>query len=213
MNLYVMHKREVLLTLIGFLSGFILFVFIGLAGPNTTKLDKLTAIGIFKKDEINNTSVQQNLLTSGPFLFTIPRISSYSAHLCLWITFFIEGNEDSVSFQKRFLIAIKIKGIANNQTFSILEENFEQNKAQFHHLICDENRCEPIKALHLENFEYSKYEIEIRFDNLQHFNSKNHITNIHFTFQYINPFFTTLTIWFRFIFLMITFIVTVSLVM
>jgi len=205
-----MHKREILLTLVGLLSGFVLFIFIGLAGPNITKLDTLTAVDIFDKDKINSSSVKQSLLISGPFLITVPKISRYSVHLCLWITFFIEGNEESVSFQKRFSIAIKIKGIDGNQTYSVLDESFERNQATSHPLICDENRCEPIEALHLEHLDYTKYEIEIRFNNLQHFDSKNHITNIHFTFQYINPSFTSLTIWFRFIFLMITFMVTVS---
>uniref|UniRef100_T1KD39 Uncharacterized protein n=1 Tax=Tetranychus urticae TaxID=32264 RepID=T1KD39_TETUR len=210
MNIYAIHKREILLSLAGFLSGFILLLFIGLAGPNVTKLDTLKASQIFEKDKITNKTVQQNLLVSGPFKITVPEMSTYSGYICLWITFYIKGEPDSGAFQRRFTIAINIEGKrSNNETSNpILEESFDTDGGHYHHLDCNGNSCEPIQALHLEYLEYSDYSIEIRFADLEHFNQKNPITDIHFTFQSINPSFTSLTIWFRFIFLVIAFIIS-----
>lgn len=212
MNIYAIHKREILLSLAGFLSGFILLLFIGLAGPNVTKLDTLKASQIFEKDKIINKTVQQNLLVSGPFKITVPEMSTYSGYICLWITFYIKGEPDSGAFQRRFTIAINIEGKrSNNETSNpILEESFDTDGGHYHHLDCNGNSCEPIQALHLEYLEYSDYSIEIRFADLEHFNQKNPITDIHFTFQSINPSFTSLTIWFRFIFLVIAFIISVK---
>ncbi|XP_053201967.1 transmembrane protein 181-like [Panonychus citri] len=228
MNIYAIHKREILLSLAGFLSCFILLLFIGLAGPNVTKLDTLKASQIFEKDKVNKT-VQQNLLVSGPFRISVPEMSTYSGYICLWITFYIKGEPDSGAFQKRFTITINIEGkstINNNNHHrkdtgsmgfggtndtlpmvnTILEESFDSGGGRYHHLDCNGNSCDPIQALHLEYLEYSDYTITIRFADLEHFNKKNPITDIHFTFQSINPSFTSLTIWFRFIFLVIAFI-------
>lgn len=210
MNVYAMHRREILLSLAGFLSTFILMLFIGLAGPNVVKLDLLKASEIFEKDQITNISVQQSLLVSGPFIVNVPEMSSFSNRICLWITFFIKGDPDTGAFQKQFTITINIRGKinGNNSGEAIL---IDSDAGRHHHLNCNGNLCEPIQVMHLEYLKYSNYEIEMKFKDLEHFNSKNPITDIDFTFQSINPSFTSLTIWFRFIFLVLTFIITVCL--
>lgn len=209
MNAYALHKREIFLSLAGFLSGFILMLFIGLAGPSVVKLNILKASQIFEKDRITNATVQHNLLISGPFVVNVPEVSSFSNRICLWITFFIKGDPDTGAFQKQFTVIVNIRGKVNNKTEEILVAGDEGTR-RFHHLNCNGNSCEPIQVVHLEYLRYSNYEIEIRFKDLEHFNSKNPMTDIDFTFQSVNPSFTSLTIWFRFIFLVLTFIITVS---
>lgn len=214
MNIYALHKREILLSLAGFLSTFILLLFIGLAGPSAIKLDVLEASRIFEKNSISNVTVQKSLLISGPFKVKVPEMSSFSDRLCLWITFFIKGERDSGAFQKQFTITINIRGKVDNETSEVLHNPSpfvsSRGVSRHHHLNCIENSCEPIQALHLEYIDYTNYEIEIRFSELEHFNQKNPITDIQFTFQSVNPSFTSLTIWFRFIFLVITFSISVS---
>lgn len=99
MHLYAMHKREILLTLAGFLSTFVLLLFIGLAGPNVTKLDTKMANDIFKDNNIN-ASLASDLLYQGPFTLFTPTMSTYSQHLCLYITFYLRNEEASETFHK-----------------------------------------------------------------------------------------------------------------
>lgn len=87
MHLYHMHKRDVLLLLSGFLATFILLLFIGLAGPNTTKINSVSAQDLFQMKNLNE-SIKNSLLPSGPFILSSPAISVYSEHLRLWVSIF-----------------------------------------------------------------------------------------------------------------------------
>lgn len=80
-----MHKRDILLILSGFLATFILLLFIGLAGPNVTKFDSITAQKIFDENKFNQ-SIRGSLLETGPFRLGAPPISVYSEHICLWVS-------------------------------------------------------------------------------------------------------------------------------
>ncbi|RWS26981.1 transmembrane protein 181-like protein, partial [Leptotrombidium deliense] len=212
MHLYVMHKREVLLTLAGFLSTFILLLFIGLAGPNVTKLDSRRASDIFRTNKINETIASQ-LLPRGPFVITTQQMSTYSDHICLWVTFYLKNEEETEAFNKKFVISLKIIGRDeetgnDNNGVVILNEDYNRSIGRLHHLSCSGKKCDAIQALHLEFLEFAFYQIEIRFHDLDSFNTKFTINDIDFTFQSINPSFTTLCIWFRFVFLFITFSIT-----
>lgn len=212
MHLYAMHKREILLTLAGYLSTFILLLFIGLAGPNVTKLDVTQASEIFKSNNIN-ASVGSNILFKGPFVLITPSMSTYSQHLCLYITFYLKNEEASETFHKDFIVALKIKGIEDekkSKSIDILSEDLELSGGRVHHLYCSIKRCDPIQTLHLEFLEYSSYEFEVTFKGLESVHEKYIIGDIRFTFQSINTSFTTLTIWFRFVFLAVAFVITVS---
>ncbi|RWS12181.1 Wnt-binding factor-like protein [Dinothrombium tinctorium] len=214
MHLYVMHKREILLTLAGFLSTFILLLFIGLAGPNVTKLDTRKASDMFRATHYNQ-SVASKILAKGPFAITTTQMSTYSDHICLWITFYLKNEEENEAFNKKFAISLKIVGkdseiekLDDTNGVVILNEDFNRNVGRYHHLSCSGKKCDPIEALHLEFLEFPYYQIIVRFHNLSSFNTKFTIENIEFTFQSINPSFTTLCIWFRFVFLVITFAIT-----
>lgn len=77
-------------------------------------------------------------------------------------------------------------------------------------LYCGGRRCEPIRAIRLIKIEYQHYRINLTFNRLQSVNDKYIINDILFEFRSVNVSFTTLSIWFRFFFLMITFIVMCS---
>lgn len=212
MHIYAMHKREILLTLAGFLSTFILLLFIGLAGPNVTKLDVTQASEIFKANNINS-SISSNLLFKGPFVLITPSMSTYSQHLCLYVTFFLKNEESTETFHKDFTVALKIKGIVDekgSKSLTILSEDIKLGGGRTHHLYCSVRRCDPIQTFHLEFLEFQSYEFYVTFDGLESVHEKYIIGDIRFTFQSINTSFTTLCIWFRFVFLVVSFIITVS---
>ena len=212
MHLYGMHKREIFLALAGFLSTFVLLLFIGLAGPNVTKLDVIKASDIFKNDNINS-SVANRLLSNGPFLVYTPAMSTYSQHLCLYATFYLKNEESSETFNKEFIVALKIEGTdtsgKSGKGVIILDEELSLGGGRTHHLYCSDKRCDPIQVFHLEFLEYQTYGFEVSFKGLESIHEKYAITDIRFTFQSINSSFTTLTIWFRFLFLAGAFAFTV----
>lgn len=92
----------------------------------------------------------------------------------------------------------------------LLSEDTQLGGGRLHHLYCSVKRCDPVQVLHLEFLEYSSYEFEIVFKDLDSVQRKYDISDIKFTFQSINTAFTTLTIWFRFVFLAVAFVITVS---
>lgn len=212
MHLYVMHKREVLVTLAGFVSAFILLLFIGLAGPNVSRLDVTKASEIFTNDNIND-SISTELLQTGPFALYTPAMSTYSQHLTLYVTFFLKNEESSETFNTDFVIALRIEGLTENDPknkVEILNEDINMAGGRMHHLFCSVKKCNPIQVFHLEFLEYQHYDFEVTFRKLESVHKKYGISDIRFSFQSINSSFTTLTIWFRFVFLATAFAVTVS---
>jgi hypothetical protein len=207
MNIYVLHKREIVVALAGFVCSFILLLFIGLAGPNVTKLDSTKASEIFAANNINS-SLGSQLLPKGPFLLYPPAMSTYSQHLCLYITFYLNNEEASETFNKDFTVALRIDGNGNTKE-TLLNEEINLGGGRIHHLFCSLKRCSPIQVFHLEFLAYDKYDFEVSFRNLESVHSKYEISDIRFTFQSVNSSFTTLTIWLRFIFLAVAFSVTV----
>lgn len=225
MHIYVMHKREVLLSLAGFICSFILLLFIGLAGPNVTKLQTTKAT---EMTTTNGTSATE-LLKTGPFTMYIDSLSTYSQHLYLYIRFYLKNEEMSESFNKNFIIALKINGILSETVTSaipnesttqsinsspssvtVLNEDINLGGGRIHTLLCTGSKCNSIQVFHLEFLEYSSYAFEVYFRELDSVETKYGISDIKFTFQSTNTSFTTLTIWFRFVFLTTAFLVTVS---
>lgn len=204
MYLYVMHKREILLSLLALLSAYILLLFIGLAGPNVYKVHKITANEIFTQSQINNSYIN-HLMSSGPFVVTTPSLSTYSQQLCLYLTFHLKNEEASEAFHKEIGVNIKLDGIDN--------ENGDKNVTLIndgrlsYQIYCGGRQCDPIQVLHLTYIAYKHYRVNITFTRLESVNQKYVIDDIVFSFRSINSSFTTLSIWFRFFFLLISFVV------
>lgn len=221
-----MHKREVLLSLMTLLAAYVLLLFIGLAGPNVDKVNSVMAKEMMIESNINDNYTAQ-LLSYGPFVVTTPALSPYSQQLSLYLTFSLQNEESSEAFHKDFDIIIDMDGISanNNQTlvckcrflnrkfkiFKISFLFFQLAKGRFQAVLyCGGRRCEPIRAIRLIKIEYQHYRINLTFNRLQSVNEKYIINDILFEFRSVNVSFTTLSIWFRFFFLMITFIVMCS---
>ncbi|CAG2166422.1 unnamed protein product [Oppiella nova] len=202
MYLYVMHKREILLSLLALLSTYILLLFIGFAGPNVHKINKITATEIFSESQINSSYISR-LMSSGPFVVTTPSLNTYSQQLCLFLTFHLKNEEASEAFHKEIAVNIRLDGIdESNKNISIISDS-----SLTYQLYCGGRQCEPIQVLHLTYIAYKHYRVGIAFERLDTVNNKYVIEDITFTFRSINTSFTTLSIWFRFFFLLISFCV------
>lgn len=104
-------------------------------------------------------------------------------------------------------------------------------KNRTRHLKCSRSTCEEFTVLHLGFLDYAHYVITVKFFDLGHFHQRYHINELKFyvrlflykfkldflnlivvlsskQFKTYNPAFTQIEIWFRFIFLFSTFVVT-----
>lgn len=136
MYVYIMHKREVLLSLLALLSAYILLLFIGLAGPNVDKVTKITAQEMFTESNINSNYTSQ-LLQSGPFIVTTASLSSYSQQLALYISFSLKNEESSEAFHKDFDMHVDLDGIDDNdRNVSIICECFGCLLSSLTNIIC-----------------------------------------------------------------------------
>lgn len=110
-----MHKREVLLSLSALLSAYILLLFIGLAGPNVERIDRISA-----KQMIIDSNIAENytshLLSYGPFVVTTSALSTYSQQLSLFIIFSLRNEENSEAFHKEFDIFINLDGLRSTNS-------------------------------------------------------------------------------------------------
>ncbi|XP_054165547.1 transmembrane protein 181-like [Oppia nitens] len=202
MYLYVMHKREILLSLLALISAYILLLFIGFAGPNVHKENQITAKQIFDDSSINET-YRSGLMSSGPFVVTTTSLNTYSQQLCLFLTFHLKNEEASEAFHKEIGVDIQLDGIdESNRNTTIISDG-----RLVYQLYCGGRQCEPIQVIHLTYIAYKHYRVHITFEKLESVNNKYTIEDITFTFQSINTSFTTLSIWFRFFFLLIAFCV------
>lgn len=119
MYVYVMHKREVLLSLMTLLAAYVLLLFIGLAGPNVDKINSVMAKEMMIESNINDNYTAQ-LLSYGPFVVTTPTLSPYSQQLSLYLTFSLQNEESSEAFHKDFDIIIDMDGISSNYNQTIV---------------------------------------------------------------------------------------------
>lgn len=126
MYVYVMHKREVLLSLLSLFSVYILLLFIGLAGPNVDKVNTVTAQDIFTESNINPNYTSQ-LLSSGPFILTTPMLTPYAQQLSLHVTFSLKNEESSEAFHKDFDMNIQLDGVAADRNTSIICKFFNSS--------------------------------------------------------------------------------------
>nr|CAG4634689.1 EOG090X03I5 [Alona affinis] len=200
MRLYSMQKREFGLVILAFIACFGLGVFIGLAGPPITS----TA-----SQSISKVSGHPNGsdMATGPYYLTTPLLTSY--HQQLWlIAQIITENKDEESFEKKFHASVVMEGIADEDehTSKLVISDHTHNRTR--DLQCERQNCSEILLLHMGYFDYAHYALAIRFYGLESIHNRYIIRDVTFYFRSYNPSFTRLEIWFRFIFLLLTFITT-----
>ncbi|XP_026737025.1 transmembrane protein 181 [Trichoplusia ni] len=197
MRMYSMHKGEFVMVFIAFLACFGLGVFIGLAGPSPTMMTSIAASSTLS----NMSSIHQ-----GPFHLHSFALGTRSQQLWLYAEI-LTNNDDEEIFDKSFQVSISIEGVlSDHSTEEILSENESPNRTQ--HLRCKKRVCEEVRLLHLGMVDYTHYVINVNFFGLQEFHKRYYIREIIFYFKTYNPAFTQLETWFRFIFVMTSFIMT-----
>ncbi|XP_005043743.1 PREDICTED: transmembrane protein 181 [Ficedula albicollis] len=187
MRLYTLSKRHFVLVFVVFFICFGLTVFIGIAGPNVIE----TSVA---RTDLNNS------LKLKPFNLSSPPLSTYNQQL--WLTCVVEVDQHDVSLKKNVTMIVKVLGVVKDGSTPYVN-NQVHNRTR---LLSCAQKCSEIIVAHLGYLNYTQYNIFVSFEDLNKLT--NTIQNITFTWKTYNPTFSQVEIWFRFVFVVLTFMVT-----
>uniref|UniRef100_A0A8C6KDM0 Transmembrane protein 181 n=1 Tax=Nothobranchius furzeri TaxID=105023 RepID=A0A8C6KDM0_NOTFU len=182
MRLYTLSKRHFVLVFLVFLICFGLTVFIGIAGksqPSVIKALFCSLAGLFQLDS--------------------PPLTTYNQQLWLTCVMQVE-NSNMGDFKQPFEINVELKGVM--QDASVMHIKTVQQKSRTLH--CGD-KCDEIIVLHLGYLNYTRYKVSISFKGLENITYE---IKVNFMWKTYNPTFSQVEIWFRFVFVVLTFMVT-----
>ncbi|OXB57727.1 hypothetical protein ASZ78_014853 [Callipepla squamata] len=188
MRLYTLSKRHFVLVFVVFFVCFGLTVFIGIAGPNVIE----TSVA---RTDLNNS------VKLKPFNLSSPPLSTYNQQL--WLTCVVELDQHDVSLKKNVTMTVKVLGVVKDGSTPYVN-NQVHNRTR---LLSCAQKCSEIIVAHLGYLNYTQYNIFVSFEDLNKLTYA--IQNITFTWKTYNPTFSQVEIWFRFVFVVLTFMVTV----
>ncbi|XP_029532296.1 transmembrane protein 181 isoform X1 [Oncorhynchus nerka] len=191
MRLYTLSKRHFVLVFVVFLICFGLTVFIGIAGP------KILAETKYSGDELldKNQSIK-----TGPFILQSPPLSTYNQQL--WLTCIMQVEHSTVvDFLQHFEINVELKGVMQDASVMHIRSNVHQKSRMLH---CGA-KCDEIIVVHLGYLNYTQYQINVSFKGLENITYE---VKVNFMWKMYNPSFSQVEIWFRFVFVVLTFMVT-----
>ncbi|KAK1888899.1 Transmembrane protein 181 [Dissostichus eleginoides] len=190
MRLYTLSKRHFVLVFVCFLICFGLTVFIGITGPRT----------IAEQEHNGDQLVLKNFsVKTGPFNLVSSPLTTYNQQL--WLTCLIQAEHSNMGdFQQPFEINVELKGVM--QDASVIHINTAHQKSRTLH--CGA-KCDEIIVLHLGYLNYTQYQVMVSFKGLENITYE---IKVKFTWKTYNPTFSQVEIWFRFVFVVLTFMVT-----
>ncbi|KAJ0060956.1 hypothetical protein NL108_001818 [Boleophthalmus pectinirostris] len=191
MRLYTLSKRHFVLVFVVFLLCFGLTVFIGIAGPKIIEQQGHSGEQLLMKNFSAKT---------GPYRLTSSPLTTYNQQL--WLICLMQVDHSTVvDFKQSFEINVELKGVM--QDASVMHINNVHQKSRMLH--CSTIKCDEIIVLHLGFLNYTQYQVTVRFKGLE--NITNDIKT-NFVWKMYNPTFSQVEIWFRFVFVVMTFVVT-----
>ncbi|XP_032750634.1 transmembrane protein 181 isoform X3 [Rattus rattus] len=184
MRLYTLSKRHFVLVFVLFFICFGLTVFVGIEGPRVIQ----TSAANFSLN--NSKKLKPVQIRSNP-------LSTYNQQLWLTCVVELEPSEET-SIQTSFPMTVKVDGVSQDGTTMYIH-NKVHNRTRT--LTCA-GKCAEIIVAHLGYLNYTQYRVTVGFEHLN-----QPIKEMNFTWKTYNPAFSQLEIWFRFVFVVLTFIV------
>ncbi|XP_062293009.1 transmembrane protein 181 isoform X2 [Scomber scombrus] len=136
---------------------------------------------------------------TGPFTLNSPPLTTYNQQL--WLTCVMQAVHSNVGdFQQPFEINVTLKG--RIQDASMMHMNNVHQKSRTLH--CG-TKCDEIIVLHLGYLNYTQYQAVVSFKGLENI---TYDIKVNFVWKTYNPTFSQVEIWFRFVFVVLTFMVT-----
>uniref|UniRef100_A0A8C2B359 Transmembrane protein 181 n=1 Tax=Cyprinus carpio TaxID=7962 RepID=A0A8C2B359_CYPCA len=194
MRLYSLSKTHFVLVFVVFFFCFGVSTLIGVSGPK-----------IISENYYNGLSLSINGSKSGPFDLRSPPLSTYNQQL--WLTCIIQLDHSIADLSWEELgMNVELQGVMQDASVMRISNNIH-NKNRSLRCAAHQQACEEIIVLHLGYLNYTQYKISVSFRNLQD-DLKDKIKNVTFVFKMYNATFSQVEIWFRFVFVVMTFIVT-----
>lgn len=194
MRLYTLSKRHFVLVFVVFFFCFGVSTLIGVSGPK-----------IITEHHYNGLSVSINASKSGPFDLRSPPLSNYNQQL--WLTCIIQLDHTTADLSWEELgMNVELQGVMQDASVMRIRDNVHQKNRSLR-CAARQQACDEIIVLHLGYLNYTQYKVSVSFRNLQD-GLKDKIKNVTFVFKTYNATFSQLEIWFRFVFVVTTFIVT-----
>ncbi|XP_029351951.1 transmembrane protein 181 isoform X2 [Echeneis naucrates] len=190
MRLYTLSKRHFVLVFVVFLVCFGLTVFIGIAGPQI----------ITEQEHSGDQLPAKNAsMKTGPFNLVSPPLTTYNQQL--WLTCVMQVENSNVGdFQQPFEINVDFKGVMQDASVAHINKVHQKSRT----LHC-RTKCDEIIVLHLGYLNYTQYQATVKFNGLENITYE---IKVKFVWKTYNSTFSQVEIWFRFIFVVLTFIVT-----
>uniref|UniRef100_A0A671STT8 Transmembrane protein 181-like n=1 Tax=Sinocyclocheilus anshuiensis TaxID=1608454 RepID=A0A671STT8_9TELE len=186
--------RHFVLVFVVFFFCFGVSTLIGVSGPK-----------IISENYYNGLSVSTNASKSGPFDLRSPPLSNYNQQL--WLTCIIQLYSSIADLSWEELgMKVELQGVMQDASVMRISNNVH-NKNRSLRCAAHQQACDEIIVLHLGYLNYTQYKINVSFRNLQD-GLKDKIKNVTFVFKMYSATFSQVEIWFRFVFVVMTFIVT-----
>ncbi|KAJ8009559.1 hypothetical protein DPEC_G00090140 [Dallia pectoralis] len=106
-----------------------------------------------------------------------------------------------VDFRQNFEINVELKGVLQDASVMHVRNNVHQRSRTLH---CG-TKCDEIIVVHLGYLNYTQYQINVTFKGLENIAYE---VSVNFMWKMYNPSFSQVEIWFRFVFVVLTFLVT-----
>ncbi|XP_044527720.1 transmembrane protein 181 isoform X2 [Gracilinanus agilis] len=196
MRLYTLSKRHFVLVFVVFFICFGLTVFIGIAGPQ--------AIQSTSEDhQVNSSSLKLK-----PFLLNSGPLNTYNQQL--WLTCVIQLDQsDDTTIQTSFSMTVKVDGVTQGASKTFVHNKVHNRTRTLNCAGSQVSRilqkCAEIIVAHLGYLNYTQYTVIVGFEDMK--SLKIHIKDVNFTWRTYNPSFSQVEIWFRFVFVVFTFMV------
>ncbi|KAM9356020.1 transmembrane protein 181 [Pholidichthys leucotaenia] len=190
MRLYTLSKRHFVLVFVVFFLCFGLTVFIGIAGP------RIISEQAHNGDQFITKNVS---LKTGPFTLVSPPLTTYNQQLWLICAMQVE-NSNMGDFMQPFEINVQLKGVTQDASVTQVNDMYQRSRT----LHCGA-KCDDIIVLHLAYLNYTQYQVWVSFRGLENI---TYDMKVKFVWKTYNPTFSQVEIWFRFVFVVLTFIVT-----
>uniref|UniRef100_A0A7N8Y0G7 Transmembrane protein 181 n=1 Tax=Mastacembelus armatus TaxID=205130 RepID=A0A7N8Y0G7_9TELE len=187
MRLYTLSKRHFVLVFVVFLVCFGLTVFIGITGPRIIAEQEHNADQLV----VRNFSVK-----TGPFNLVSPPLTTYNQQL--WLTCVMQAENSNIPSDMD--INVELKGVMQDASVTHIN-NVHQKSRTLH---C-RPKCDEIIVLHLGYLNYTQYQVVVSFKGLENITYE---IKVKFVWKTYNPTFSQVEIWFRFVFVVLTFVVT-----
>ncbi|XP_015756072.1 PREDICTED: transmembrane protein 181-like [Acropora digitifera] len=193
MRLYTLTKRQFVLVFVAFFVSFFLTAIIGIAGPPIIVEHLQKASYLVPKEKF----------TTGPFNIDTGILSTFNQQLWLLCQIKLNGTNSGTSFTREFHLNVQILARSKDSSYHVIAMT-PYNRTRT--LRC-KKECSPLVILHLGYIDYPSYVAVINFHSLN-LPKGIKVSDIDFSLKHYNADFTQVEIWFRFVFLVLSFMVT-----